>query len=678
MNRSPLFTAIENRTLLDRDEGDIAYFGALSLKLEYLTKIITAGIVACICDDADRHRYTLEHKLVRANAIGDWVEVLNTALTGPPAQFFDTEARHLVRDLTERVGPGDWRYSTVSSLSVVAHQLDISTELGNKAAFRQFFDIGTRIRNRTRGHGATTSAQCSSCCAPLSDALATIVRELQLFHLSWTYLHRNLSGKYKISPLMGSAKPFDYLRRTRDERLRDGVYLHLGRPLHVPLVITNQDISDISLPNGNYRNNTFEILSYSTNATARADASPWKDPPARLPRSETEGKSVLEPLGNTFSNLPRESVGHIPRTDLESLLIDELSKSDRHPIISLTGPGGIGKTTIALAALRRLAALKDPPYEVMVWISARDIDLLESGPKPVSPRVVTQTDIAKAAVELLQPSDRSAPDFRAETYLQNCLAHGTAGTTLFVIDNFETVQSPADVFRWIDTYVRLPNKVLVTTRFREFIGDYPIEIPGMNDEEANALIGQQGDRLGISPLLNGQYRGELIRESDGHPYVIKILLGQVANEQRAVKPQRIVASADHLLKALFERTYGALSPAAQRVFLLLCSWRVMVPEIAVEAVSLRPGNERYPVAKALEELRLFSLTDQVVSSDGEYPFVGVPLAAAMYGRGKLEASPLKVAVEADLKLLMEFGPGKREDVRRGVLPRIERLVQGVV
>ena len=43
----------------------------------------------------------------------------------------------------------------------------------------------------------------------------------------------------------------------------------------------------------------------------------------------------------------------------------------------------------------------------------------------------------------------------------------------------------------------------------------------------------------------------------------------------------------------------------------------------------------------------------------------------------MAASPFKVAVEADLKLLMEFGPGRREDVRRGVLPRIERLVQSV-
>ena len=290
-----------------------------------------------------------------------------------------------------------------------------------------------------------------------------------------------------------------------------------------------------------------------------------------------------------------------------------LLRTDRHPIVSLTGPGGIGKTTIAIASIEDIAQLNPVPYQVVLWISARDIDLLESGPKSVSPQVITQQDISRAAVELLEPEDRSSNNFNPNTYFQKCLDEGAASTTLFVLDNFETVKSPVDVFNWIDTYIRPPNKVLITTRFRDFAGDYPIEIGGMTDEEASNLIDQHAKLLEIESLLNSTYKSELIRESDGHPYVMKVLLGQVAKEQRAVKPQRIMASADHLLKALFERTYGALSPAGQRVFLLLCSWRVFVPEVAVEAVSLRPGSERFRVTEALEELRRFSLVDQIVS-----------------------------------------------------------------
>ena len=677
MTRDPLFDKIDARVTLDKEEGDIAYFHALSLKLEYLSKVVTAGVVACIGEDADRRRYTLEHKLVRANAIGDWAEALNTALTGPPSQFFDPNARDITRDLTERVGNDDWRYLAVCHLRQAAKELGIDIELGTKVALRQFFEIGARIRNRTRGHGATTSEQCGRVCPHVVDAIQGMIEGLQLFRVPWVYLHRNLSAKYRVSPLLGDSARFDYLKRSRDVRLPDGVFLYLARPVHVSLVFSDPDLRDVFLPNGNHRGDTFEVLSYITNDAARKDGSPWSDPPARLPPSETEGGPDLEQVGNTFANLPPKLVGYVPRTILESSLSEELLTTDRHPIVSLTGSGGIGKTTIAIAAIQEMANLEKPPYQVVLWISARDIDLLESGPKPVAPRVITQKDIARAAVELLEPSQRSDPQFQSEAFLQNCLAEGAAGATLFVFDNFETVESPTDVFRWIDTYVRLPNKVLITTRSRDFAGDYPIKIGGMTDEEANSLVDQESGRLGIRSLLHANYKEQLIRESDGHPYVIKILLGQVAKERRAVKPERIVATADYLLRALFERTYGDLTPASQRVFLLLCSWRVFVPEVALEAVLLRPGNERFDVRAALHELRRFSLIDQVGSKDQEETFVGVPLAAAMYGRRKLEVSPFKVTVEKDRKLLMEFGASKREDVHRGVLPRIERHVRAV-
>jgi tetratricopeptide (TPR) repeat protein len=131
------------------------------------------------------------------------------------------------------------------------------------------------------------------------------------------------------------------------------------------------------------------------------------------------------------------------------------------------------------------------------------------------------------------------------------------------------------------------------------------------------------------------------------------------------------------LNALFERTYTSLTPAAQRTFLLLCSWRVLIPEIAVEAVSLRPGNERFDVRNALDDLRRYSLIEEVVSKQDEEVFVGVPLAAAMYGRRKLEISPFKIAIEEDRRLLLEFGAGKREDAHHGVAPRINRFIKSV-
>ena len=673
-----LISRMNDRVLSDREEGDIAYYRALGLQLEYLIKILVCGVIACLNDDPNRHRYSLEYRLVRANAIGDWVDTLTMAITGPASHFFQQESRTLIQEISQRVDKTDWRYTAVTTLRNIATNLNIDVDnLGPKVSLRQLFTIAVTLRNKTTGHGAPTATQCSQACTPMKESIDLLFTNLSIFQIPWAYLHRNLSGKYRVSSLQGDCSYFEYLKKTKDVRLSNGVYLYLGKPVYVALIQTDVDVSDILVPNGQYRQSMYETLSYITNDTPRCEGSNWIDPPDKLPQSETEGHHSLDQIGNLFGNLPPLSRGYVARKELEANLLSQLRDIDRHPIISMTGPGGIGKTTLALATLDWLSKIDSPPYSVIVWVSARDIDLLQHGPKPVSPKVITKHDIAQATVELLEPAEKDCKGFSPVQYFQDCLLSGPTGATLFVIDNFETVEDPVDVYRWLDAYIRPPNKILITTRFREFAGDYPIHVDGMSEEEAQALILQEVDRLGIQKLVNPQYIEELYRESAGHPYVIKILLGRVATEKKALKPERIVAGADRILRALFERTFTSLSPAGKRTFLLLSSWRVFIPQIAVEAVSLRPRNERFDVSGALDELRRFSLVEEVkADADGQL-FIGVPLAASIFGRKKLEVSPFKTAIEEDRKLLMEFGAGRREDAHRGVAPRARRLIKSV-
>ena len=497
-----IFEGINRRILLDKEDSDSAYFQALTLKLEYLTKLVTAGVLACVGDDAARHRYSQEHTLVRADSVGDWVHALNNVLGGPAAQFLLPGSRDVIKDLTERVGSGDWRHSAVTALANAAEQVGADTQLGTRLALRQFFDIGVQLRNRTRGHGATTTAQQSRACPYLEAALDALADRFPLFHFPWVYLHQNLSGKYRVSSLCGETSCFDYLKRPNKEQLPDGVYVHLETPVRVSLVFSGPDLHDIALPNGSHKNGTFELLSYISNNTVRQNGSDWSTPVGQLPPNETEGDAVLEPFGRTHANVPPVLDDYVPRPDLVDAVVRELLQTDRHPILSLTGPGGIGKTTVTIAALHEISAQVDLPYEVILWISTRDIDLLESGAKSVRPRVITRDDISRAAVELLQPQEDTSSDPSATAYFEHCLRHGAAGNTIFVLDNFETVQNPADVYAWLDTHVRLPNKVLITTRIREFRADFPLEIGGMTEEQAGLLIDRHSDRLDIRELIS--------------------------------------------------------------------------------------------------------------------------------------------------------------------------------
>jgi hypothetical protein len=248
---------------------------------------------------------------------------------------------------------------------------------------------------------------------------------------------------------------------------------------------------------------------------------------------------------------------------------------------------------------------------------------------------------------------------------------------LLVFDNFETVKNPVELFVWLDTFVRLPNKILITTRFREFKGDYPIEVTGMTEGECAGLVSLSSKNLGIESIVTDDYAKQVIAESEGHPYVIKVLLGEVAKAKSLVKIDRIIATKDDILEALFERTYSSLSPVAKRIFLTLSSWRSIVPRLALETVLMRPENDRMDVESGIEELARSSFIEITTSNNDKEQFISVPLAASLFGSKKLSVDTSKIAIEIDSKILQYFGAAQATDVRHGLRPRVEKLFKHV-
>src|SRR5260370_276107 len=256
---------------------------------------------------------------------------------------------------------------------------------------------------------------------------------------------------------------------------------------------------------------------------------------------------------------------------LTALLVD-----DRHPLITLQGRGGVGKTSLALEVLHQIA---EGEICYIIWFSSRDIDLLPEGPRVVRPDVLGIEDLARDFTGLMRPG-LAVKRREAETYLTESLAgQSEDGPFIFVFDNFETIRQQRELFAYLSNAIRLPHKGLITTRTRDFKADYPIEVRGMTRSEFTELVDDGSERLSIASLIDSEYEEQLFEESDGHPYITKILLGEVAHAAIRVSLKRIITPNDALLNALFDRSFAALSPAAQRVFLTLCSWRSLIPPI---------------------------------------------------------------------------------------------------
>ena len=203
------------------------------------------------------------------------------------------------------------------------------------------------------------------------------------------------------------------------------------------------------------------------------------------------GHGELLPRGKCFSNAPTPAHDYVPRNLLEEELF-ELLMDDRHPIVTLQGAGGVGKTSSTLQVIKKLHD-KDR-YETIVWFSARDIDLLPFGPRTVRPGVLSPNDIADqySALVLSEP-ETTKKGFDRKEFFQSQLGKSDGGTCLFVFDNFETVQNPVEMFTWIESFIRLPNKVLITTRLRDFQGR--LSVRSSWDDRTRSKYPDRADRL---------------------------------------------------------------------------------------------------------------------------------------------------------------------------------------
>lgn len=665
------------RVEIARQDSDTSLFLTLMYLGEMIVKIIGVGLVAAIEDDRERHRYRQEHRLVRTNGVGEWASAVDDILIGPAAQYLNEQSRDEQRELTSKNIAGSWQFEAVSLLhSCICIIAPEHEKLPVKLDGRRWLSLFVMLRNGTRGHGAPHSETCSRLCPPLEQSIRIFTENFGLFKRPWVYLYRNLSGKYRVTKFTQPSSEFDALKTSQSMNigLQEGVYVYFDQPRKVNLMYSSVEALDFFFPNGAFTDKTYEIISYITNNKSHADSTPYLAPATPLPASETQGIGVLDTQGKSFGNLPPIQNGYIKRAALETDLLSAL-KNDRHRIITLAGRGGIGKTWLALTALHQIAS--EGMYTAILWFSARDIDLLLQGPKLVTPHVLTETAVATEFVRLIQPAETRQKGFDATRYLAAKMTKSDFGPILFVFDNFETVRVPSELYTWIDTYIRLPNKVLITSRIREFKGDYPIEVLGMSEEESDQLIESTAKALGISHLLTEDYKRELYQESSGHPYVIKVLLGDVAKAGKISKVERIVATMDVILDALFERTFSNLSPAAKRVFLTLCAWRSTTPLLALEAVLLRSSNERMDVENAVEELSRSSLIEQSTSTKDDELFLTVTLVAAIFGKRKLATSPMRSAIESDLQLLHAFGAAQQSDIQRGIHPRIEKLFRNI-
>ena len=267
---------LNKRLEIAKEDSDTSMFLHLMYAGEQLTKIVTVALVACVEDDKLRHRYAQEHRLVRADGIGEWSSCIDEILSGVTSQFLCIEMRGFQKELLEAKKEGSWQYDSVKLLNECLKIVDKKADaLPVKTQARNWYSIFARLRNKARAHGALGMNDCSALCPLLENSLKLQYENLSILSFPWVFLKRNLNGKYHVSTISSTSTPFEYLKSDRNQFFEDGVYLHAGKHRFVRLLYSTAEINDFYYPNGFFGKNTFECLSYITDDKIHHDVSPF-------------------------------------------------------------------------------------------------------------------------------------------------------------------------------------------------------------------------------------------------------------------------------------------------------------------------------------------------------------------------------------------------------------------
>lgn len=627
-----------------------SYLVELSLKTIALT--LASGVAKSSPSAAEK----LEHELVHADGLGVWENAISRFAGQSMLGYLDSEMQPLISWLMKPRTKSDdeWTRTALSHCSRILDLLGTPDhEPPKKPTVRHLLNYLVRIRNKTKAHGAVGPDFFAQANEDFASAADLLLSHCPICEWEWLHLSvRPSNDSVKAIKLAGLSPT--HLRADEAEEIRprkDGLYFRLtedGFRFHCGnLLRCNREFSEFMVPNGGYTSTGFaEFIDYATGRTLAVELQQYLNPPAPLPASATEGGAELDIFGNVFGNLPSEPQSYVSRPALEAELVERLSDGN-HSIVTLHGRGGIGKTSLALHVAHGLSNESPSRFEHILWLSARDLELRPSGPSEVRRAISDLSSVANVISKLID----IPPTIDALAALLQSPNSATSRGVLLVFDNFETLDDPRELHKFLDTHTHIPNKVLITSRERAFKGDYPVEVEGMELEEATTLLRQESRMLGISAIVTDKAIEEIHEYTDGHAYVMRVLLGEIANHGQWVPLKSLVPRRSDLLNAVFERSFNRLSEEGKWVFLCVANWRSIVAELSL-LVAL--GERELDAERGIEECVRLALLTRHQFADASFAY-GAPELARIFARKKLEGDPDRLLIQEDMEVLRQFG-----------------------
>ncbi len=319
-------------------------------------------------------------------------------------------------------------------------------------------------------------------------------------------------------------------------------------------------------------------------------------------------------FSETFHNLPLpdyEDTGFFPRQKLEKELKRKIL--GRHPVITVLGDGGDGKTAVTLQTLYGLLSSNDHDFDAIIWVSAKSSKLTGAEIERIETQITNSMAVFGEIANLFDENSED-PMQRVRTLMEE-------NKVLLVVDNLETV---------IDERIRrfaedIPgeSKLVLTSRI-PLGSDLSVNVEPFGDAEAISFL---------RVLISTYNIKALKKEKDDR---LKYFTTRLHNKPLLLKwfalgvlsglnPSSIVSNPQKALKFCLENVFDALSSQAKKHLSALVSLPRAVSLPVLEHVT---KDDVQKLEASLAELMRFAIVEQISDNKYEIEFQIKPLAKA--------------------------------------------------
>lgn len=273
----------------------------------------------------------------------------------------------------------------------------------------------------------------------------------------------------------------------------------------------------------------------------------------------------------------------------------------RHPVVTLDGVGGVGKTAVAIQVARKMYESNRYLFIISVSAKSRVWHSGHIGSRQAGFAGLTEfLKIIAAALDVDVRGDETDVDVLKAHICREM--EGFEG--LLVVDNIESVEDDA-VLHFLSREVPEPVKVLATSRIDKGLGGLVISVPEMTEDEARTLLLAELDRSGYGSYLSEEeFVQEILKVTGRIPLAIQWAASLTTSYGSLRVASQRLRKADsrkrEFLTFCFATMFEELSPLARDVA-CLCPYFGDEWNIASVAVALEQTEER--IKTAVRELK---------------------------------------------------------------------------